>query len=87
MADSTTPTQERDWLDKLLDVVKVGGDVYAATQTSKASAQLNQAIQTSNVSQQASASTTSHMAKNVLLVVGGTLGLILVFSTVKSMLK
>lgn len=83
----TATVQERDWFDKLLDVVTVGGNAYAAHEQAKANNQFQQAVNQSSLTQQTAANTTSNMAKNVLLVVGGTLGMILVFTTVKSIMK
>lgn len=87
MADTTNAMQERDWFDRLLDIVEVGGNAYAAHEQAKATNTFQQAVNQSSLTQQTQASTTSNIAKNVLLVVGGTLGLILVYTTVKSMLK
>ena len=86
MADTTQAVKERDWFDRLLDVVEVGGNAYVKHEEAKANNTFQQAVNTSSLTQQTTATQTSNMTKNILLIVGGTLGLLMVYTVVKKAL-
>ena len=83
--------QNSNWLVETLQGVQTIVAPYYEYKAEKEKAKLQTAIETNTVSatQQAQTQTTisNNMTRNVLLVVGGTLGLVLAFSFLKKALK
>lgn len=75
------------WLDKALGVVKEIVPAYYNAKTAKEQAQVQNAITESTIAQENSKQASIQTVKNVLLIVGGTLGAILVYKTAIKLLK
>ena len=83
--------QNSNWLVSALQQVQTIVAPYYEYKTEKEKAKLQTAIESNTISATQQAQTQSaisnNMTKNVLLVVGGTLGLILAFGFLKKALK
>lgn len=75
------------WLDKALGVVKEIVPAYYNAKTAQEQAQVQNAITESTIAQENSKQASIQTVKNVLLIVGGTLGAILVYKTAIKLLK
>lgn len=88
MAENQT---SENWLTSAISTVQTLVAPYYEYKTEKEKAKLQNAIDTNTISttQQTQAQTTlsNNMTRNVLLVVGGTLGLVLAFGILKKALK
>lgn len=83
--------QNSNWLSETIQQVTTLVAPYYEYKSEKEKAKLQSAIDSNTVSttQQTQAQTTlsNNMTKNILLVVGGTLGLVLAFGLLKKALK
>ena len=75
------------WLDKALGVVKEIVPAYYGAKTAKEQAEVQNAITQSTIAQENTKSASMQTVKNVLLIVGGTLGAILAYQTIRKLLK
>ena len=80
-----------NWLVSALQEVQTWVAPYYAYKTEKEKAKLQTAIDTNTVTTsnqtQAQTAVSNNMTRNILLVVGGTLGLVLAFGILKKALK
>lgn len=83
--------QNSNWLVETLQEVKTWVAPYYDYRAEKEKAKLQTAIDTNTINQQAQtqaqATISNNTTKNILLVVGGTLGLVLAFGLLKKALK
>ena len=70
-----------------LDATKTITATYFNTQAAKEAAKVQSAIQTSTIKNENNAKVTANTTKNILLIVGGTLGLLLLFQTAKKVMR
>lgn len=87
MAENT----ESNWLVDALSIGKNYVDSYFNYQSTKEQAKLQSAIETNtlnkNAQEKAQTTASNNMTKNVILVIGATLGMVLAFSVLKKALK
>lgn len=90
MAEQTNTTTA-GWLERLIQPAQEFVASYYNYQTAKEQARLQAGISNNTAQteaqQQAQATASTNLVRNVLLVVGGTLGLVLAFGLAKKALK
>lgn len=76
-----------NWLDKALDTVSNVAVGYFSADAQKEQAQIQQSIAESTIETNRMNAITANNAKNILLVVGGTIGALLVYKMAVKVLK
>lgn len=76
-----------NWLDKALDTVSNVAVGYFSADAQKEQAQIQQSIAESTIETNRMNAITANNAKNILLVVGGTIGALLVYKMAVNVLK
>lgn len=76
-----------DWLSQILQATTTITSSYFQGQAAKESAKVQAAVNESTLETDKQAKITANTTRNVLLIVGGTLGLILAYQTAKKLLK
>ncbi len=80
-------TNNGSWFDKALQSVTTIASSYFTAEAQKEQAQINQSIADSTIEQNRLNAVTANNAKNVLLVIGGTIGALLVYRMAVKILK
>lgn len=81
MADSS------NWFDKALDSVTTIASSYFTADAQKEQAEIQQSIAESTIETNKMNAITSNNAKNILLVIGGTIGVLLAYRMAVKILK
>ena len=76
-----------NWLDKALGAIKEIVPAYYNAKTAKEQAQVQSAITESTIAKENTKQDNLQTVKTAVYIVGGTLGAILVFYTVKKLIK
>lgn len=76
-----------NWLQTAIDAYTTVTQTKYAAQAAKEAAKVQSSIETSTAKTAAQQEKSNNMVRNVLLVVGGSLGLILAFGVAKKLLK
>lgn len=76
-----------NWLDKALDTVSNVAVGYFSADAQKEQAQIQQSIAESTIETNRMNAITANNAKNILLVIGGTIGALLVYKMAVKVLK
>mgnify|MGYP003289121894 CR=1 FL=1 len=76
-----------NWLDKALDTVSSVAVGYFSADAQKEQAQIQQSIAESTIETNRMNAITANNAKNILLVIGGTIGALLVYKMAVKVLK
>lgn len=84
MADNTN---NESWFDKAMQSVTTIASSYFTSEAQKEQAQISQSIADSTIEQNRLNAVTANNAKNVLLVIGGTIGALLVYRMAVKILK
>ena len=87
MSENTTDNSILGLLNKALEATTTITSSYFQGQAAKESAKVQAAVNESTLETDKQAKISANTARNVLLIVGGTLGLILAFNTAKKLLK